>query len=256
MDLLIARLESRARDVVFTRLFEKYVSHLNLGMHAEVLELGCGTGANLRSLAKRSNFTGRAVGVDQCEAFIRAAIAYSRVEKLDGQIEFKAGDAHSTVFPESSFDVVIAHTLISHVSDPAQVLKEMARLVRPGGTVVIFDGDYASLTYAYADPDSGREMDAALAAATFNNPTIMRELPRMLPMHGLRLKAAWGDAVAEIGQASFFRSFADTYIPYVRKAGVLPNSMIDAWYEWQQQAMKEGSFFASCNYYAYLATRM
>jgi hypothetical protein len=78
----------------------------------------------------------------------------------------------------------------------------------------------------------------------------------MLPVHGLRLKTAWGDAVAEIGKASYFRSFADTYIPYVRKAGVLSDSMIDDWYVWQQQSMKEGSFFASCNYYTFLASRM
>ncbi len=255
LDRLIARLESRAQDAVFSGLFDKYVSHLDLSGHAKVLEMGCGTGANLRTLAKHGRLTGRAVGIDQCEAFINAAITYSQAEKINEQISFHVGDAHGLDFPPASFDVVIAHTLISHVSDPGRVLSEMARVLRPGGTAVIFDGDYASLTYACPDPAFGRQMDAALANATFNNPSIMRELPHLLPVHGLKLTAAWGDAVAEIGQASYFESFAETYVPYVKEAGALPEQAIEAWHAQQKLAMKDGTFFASCNYYTFLVSR-
>lgn len=82
---------------------------------------------------------------------------------------------------DDAFDTVIAHTLISHVTEPETVLREMARVVRPGGSVAIFDGDYASLTYGYPDHDTGRTMDSALANATFNNPLVMRDLSRLLP---------------------------------------------------------------------------
>jgi ubiquinone/menaquinone biosynthesis C-methylase UbiE len=50
---------------------------------------------------------------------------------------------------DGEFDIVILHTLISHADDPARVLGEARRVVRPGGTVAVFDGDYASLTFAY-----------------------------------------------------------------------------------------------------------
>jgi hypothetical protein len=98
-------------------------------------------------------------------------------------------------------------------------------------------------------------MDAALANATFNNPVIMRELPHLLPSHGLKLTVAWGDAVAEIGQASYFKSFAETYVPYVRKAGALSGQAIETWHAQQKLAMKDGTFFASCNYYTFLVSR-
>jgi SAM-dependent methyltransferase len=252
---LIARLESRAQDDVFARLLDNYVVRLVLPPHARVLEVGCGTGAMLRFLARRGDFTGEAVGVDQCSPFIDAANRFALAENVGDRLVFQVGDAHCLDFPAASFDVVIAHTLISHVTEPATVLGEMARVVRPGGTVVIFDGDYASLTYAFPDHGFGHQMDVALASATFNNPRIMRDLPRLLPEFGLKLTAAWGDAVVEIGNGSYFRSFAETYVPYVKRSGLLPAQAVDVWLDEQQRAMKNETFFASCNYYTYLARR-
>lgn len=255
VERLIARLESRAKDRVFTRLFDKYASRLALPASARVLEVGCGTGATLRLLARRGDFTGTAVGVDHSPAFVAAARRFAQDENVSERVEFRVGDAHDLDFPAGTFDAAIAHTLISHVTDPAAVLREMVRVVRPGATVVIFDGDYASLTYALPDHELGRQMDAALAAAAFNNPRIMRALPRLLPGMGLRLIEAWGDAVVEIGRASYFKSFAETYAPYVTTTGLLPAPLVEAWLAEQRQAMDNGTFFASCNYYTYLARR-
>ena len=120
---------------------------------------------------------------------------------------------------------------------------------------MILDGDYASLTYAFPDHNFGRQMDAALATASFNNPRIMRDLPRLLPQVGLKLANAWGDAVVEIGESSYFKSFAETYTPYVKNAGLLPAQAVDVWLKEQYQAMEDGTFFAACNYYTYLIGR-
>lgn len=256
VDRLIARLENRAKDTVFSSLFDKYVTRLpQPSLAARVLEVGCGTGAMTRALARRPDFSGRALGVDQGEQFIKAAREFAAAEHVADRVDFQVGDAHALELADGSFDVVIAHTLISHVAEPESVLAEMARVVRPGGTVAIFDGDYASLTYALSDHELGRRMDVALANASFNNPLIMRDLPRLLPRFGLRLLSAWGDAVAEVGQGSYFRSFAETYAPYVASAGLIDAETVNAWLAVQRQALDAGTFFASCNYYTYLAFR-
>ncbi len=255
LERLIARLESRCQDTVFRRLFDKYVARLPMPRSPRVLEVGCGTGAMLRLLARRPDFTGEAVGIDQSGPFIEAARRFSEEEKVGDRITFRVGDAHHLDFSDASFDVVIAHTLISHVTEPAMVVSEMARVARSGSQIVIFDGDYASLTYAFADHYFGRQMDAALASATFNNPRIMRDLPRLLPELGLSLTEAWGDAVVEIGTGSYFKSFAETYVPYVEQAGLLPAQRIEVWLSEQQRAMNNGTFFAACNYYTFLAER-
>lgn len=254
-DRLIARLESRAKDQVFTRLFDKYATLIDPGPSGRVLEVGCGTGAMTRALVRRADFSGKAVGVDQSPHFVDAARRFAQDEGVTAKVEFHVGDAHGLDFPDGAFDAVFAHTLISHVTDPAAVLREMVRVLRPGGALAIFDGDYASMTYAHPDHELGSRMDAALVSASFNNPRIMRDLPRLMPGFGLKLQAAWGDAVVEIGRGSYFKSFVETYAPYIAKAGLAPADLVEAWLAAQRQSMTDGTFFASCSYYTYLACR-
>jgi ubiquinone/menaquinone biosynthesis C-methylase UbiE len=256
IERLIARLESRAKDVVFTRLIDKYASELTRSKPEKVLEVGCGTGAMIRSFTGRADFSGSAVGIDQSQSFIDVARLHARKAGLENRLEFHLGDAHKLEFPTATFDAVIANTLISHVTEPMLVIEEMARVVRRGGTIAIFDGDYASLTYAFPDHEFGRQMDEALAIASFNNPRIMRELPRMITKYGLEISSAWGDAVSEIGKGSYFKSFAETYAPYVANAGLLSADEVEMWLSAQREAMQTGVFFASCSYYTYLLRRI
>lgn len=66
-------------------------------------------------------------GIDQSPAFIDAAQRFAAEEGLEERIEFQTGDVHKLAFENESLDVVFAHTLMSHVTDPLQVLKEVAR---------------------------------------------------------------------------------------------------------------------------------
>ena len=76
----------------------------------------------------------------------------------------------------ASSSIVTMHTLISHVDDPTQVLREAHRVVRPGGTVAVFDGDYASLTFAYPDHAVATAVEQRLIQLIVANPRIMRDL--------------------------------------------------------------------------------
>lgn len=249
---LIDRLENRARDAVFARLLDQYLVRLALPARSRVLDIGCGTGAVLRTLARHSDFHGKLHGIDQCQPFVNAARGFSDEEGIGERIDYRVGDAHQLDFPSRSFDAVIAHTVISHVSEPMTVLQEMARIVRQDGTIIVFDGDYASLTFGFADHTVGQHMDTALVNATFNNPLIMRDLPRLLPELGLALVEGWGDAVTEIGNGSYFKTFAETYVPYVQAYGAVPAKTASDWMDKQLQAIADGTFFASCTYYTYL----
>ncbi len=72
---------------------------------------------------------------------------------------------------------------------------------------------------------------------------------------GLELTDTLADVVAEIGTGSYFVTFAETYAPLVSRAGLLPAKKVEAWHAEQRRALEQGTFFAACNYYAYLAKR-
>ncbi len=252
---IIKRLESRAHDEVFIRLFHQYVEKLAFPESASVLEAGCGTGVITRALARKQHFSGDIVGIDQSPAFIEAARRFADQEKVDECAKFRVCDAHRLDFEDKTFDIAIAHTLISHVTEPVSVIRELSRVLRDDGTLVIFDGDYTSLTYAVADPEFGRMMDHALSIAAFNNPGIMRELIRILPEQGFEITETMADVVSEIGGTSYFISFAETYAPFVPATGLMIQQDVDGWLMMLHRMMENNMFFASCNYYTYIVRK-
>ncbi len=252
---LIARLEFRGKDPTFTQMRDAYLAQLALPPTTHILELGCGTGVVLRSLAQRRDFAGRLVGVDQSPVFIAAARRLAAEEGVDQCIEFQVGDVHHLSAADSSCDAVIAHTLLSHVADPLMVLKEAARVVQSGGSVTIFDGDFASLTFAHPDPAFARAMDEALVMAVATNPRVMRDLPRLLQQAGLEIMATTAYVYAEIGTGTFFAGFAEAYAPLVQRAGLLTAGQVEDWLLEQRRAVEQHTFFAACNFYTYLTRR-
>src|SRR5215469_16987181 len=118
VEALITRLEFRGKDQTFTHMRDAYLAQLALPPTAHILELGCGTGVVLRALAQQRDFSGRLIGVDQSPVLIAAARRLAAEEGGDQRIEFSVGDVHHLDLGDSSFDAVVAHTLLSHVSDP------------------------------------------------------------------------------------------------------------------------------------------
>lgn len=250
---LIARLESRGKVRAFARLFDAYADRLALADGARALDIGCGTGVAARALARRRGGALRVTGIDRSPDFIAAARRFAAEEGVAP--EFRVADAHAPPFADASFDAVVAHTLLSHAADPARVLAEARRVLAPGGRLVVFDGDYASLTWACADAEAGRRMDRALARTAFHNPLVVRSLPALVADAGLELEDVAADAVSEIGGGNYFRTMAETYAPLVAEAGLASADEVAAWLEEQRAAMAAGRFFACCVYYTAFARR-
>jgi SAM-dependent methyltransferase len=251
----VERLEFRGADPTFVGYREAYLDAMGLPGDASVLELGSGTGVVARSVAARPGFAGRVVGIEQSPALVEAARRLAADEGLGGRVEFLVGDAHAPELPDASVDAVIAHTLLTHVTDPAAVLAAAARVVRPGGLVAIFDGDYSSWTWACSDPELAGQMEDALRAVIASKPRVMRDLPALLRVAGLTLARSHAHVYAEIGQGRYFLSLADAYAPLVLRAQLMPPARVERWVAEQHRAQEEETFFAACNYYAYITRR-
>jgi len=249
----IERLEFRAKDPTFVAYREAYLKLIDLPHTAAVLDLGCGTGVVTRAIAARDRFAGTVTGIDQSPEFIAAAERLAADDGVGDRVEFVVGDAHELDLPAARFDAAVAHTLVSHVRDPLAVLAEAARVIRPGGVVAVFDGDYASLTFGCSDPQLGQAIEGAIQSVIMSSPRVMREVPRLLPKAGLQLIATQAHVFAEAGSSSFLLNLAETYGPLAASNGLAPAAHVDAWLDDQRRSAEDGTFFAACNYYAYVA---
>lgn len=114
-----------------------------------VLEAGCGVGAQTATLAQRSpeaRFTSVDVSADSiAEARRRADSAGI------SNVEFRQGDIFDLPFESESFDHVFVCFVLEHLSQPVEALAVLSRLLRPGGTITLIEGDHGS---AYFHPDS------------------------------------------------------------------------------------------------------
>jgi ubiquinone/menaquinone biosynthesis C-methylase UbiE len=151
LEVVVTRLEARGKHRRFTAMMREYFEAMGIDSAKTVLDLGCGTGVAARAIARRQGFTGRVTGIDLSPYLTAEAKRLAEGEGVAGAVEFLTGNARTLNLPEASFDSVVAHTLVSHVEDPLAALREIARIVKPGGTVGIFDGDYASMTFGTDD---------------------------------------------------------------------------------------------------------
>ncbi len=99
------------------------------------VDLACGPGLVTRAVAGR---VGSVLGLDLTPAMVEEAKRRAEEEGV-ANVEFSVADATATELPEASFDGAITRLSLHHIPGPARVVAEMARLVRPGGCVVIGD---------------------------------------------------------------------------------------------------------------------
>ncbi len=110
------------------------VAELGLREGARVLDAGCGTGRALTPLRAAVGPSGVVLGADLTPAMLEAAVRAGR--GLDGQL--LVADMAGLPLRSESLDAVFAAGLIAHLPHPADDLRELARVVRPGGTLALF----------------------------------------------------------------------------------------------------------------------
>lgn len=116
-------------------LFAGLAPHLldaaGVGAGHRVLDVACGTGIIARTAAPRVGGRGRVVGLDLNEAMLTVA------RRVAPELEWHQGDAAALPFPDATFDIALCQSGLMFVPDVAGVLREMARVVAPGGTVAV-----------------------------------------------------------------------------------------------------------------------
>ena len=159
--LLAQVLEPSTREVL---------GRLPLIRGAECLDIGCGQGNTTRCLADVVQ-AASCIGLEYNTVLVDYASA--RADNPPS-VRFQQGDATKLPFADAAFDVVFCRYLLIHMSDPLKVVREMLRVVRPGGYVVAYEAD---MTMEMSSPPCpALELINRVWHALFQNASLGRRL--------------------------------------------------------------------------------
>ncbi len=146
------------------------------------LDLGCGQGNTTRMLATQLA-TSETVGLD----FDSSLVAFASAHPENGfGIRFEQGSATELPFADASFDVVFVRYLLVHLAEPALVIQEIQRVLKPGGRAIAYEPDF---TVDFSEPESwGITQMGKVWRGMFPSPHIGRKLAGMFRKVGMTVE--------------------------------------------------------------------
>ncbi|MFF0451251.1 methyltransferase domain-containing protein [Streptomyces sp. NPDC004609] len=227
----------------------KHVMLHTLGLRAgqSVLDLGCGPGTDLESLARAVTSSGAVIGVDISAEMVDRA--RRRMAGLPG-VEVRNGDVHRLPLADRSVDRARTDRVLQHVENPLLALAEVRRVLRPGGRLVMGEPDWDSLAIDAPDLDVSRAYTRHITDRVVRNGVIGRQLPRLAEEAGFTVTSV-------VPVTSVFRDVraADDIFGLQRTteravaAGYLPADAAQPWLD----HLAEEPFFAAVTLYVVVA---
>ncbi len=216
-----------------------------------VLEVGCGLGADARELARAVAPDGSVTAVDVSEAMLDAAR-----ERHDGSaVTYERADVTSLPYDDATFDVVRVERVLQHVVEVRKACDEMARVLKPGGRLLVLDTDWGSLAIEAGDDDALIQRCLEHAQGRFIQPRAALRLRRLLTDAGLtdvdQRPTAFG--YTRLHEAATLIPIVNDGIP--AEADFVPRADRDAWFAALRKADEDGTFFTGWTAYTALGTK-
>ena len=183
--------------VIATRTAEIHAAfllpHLRAGM--DLLDCGCGPGTITLGLAQAVS-PGRVTGIDVEESQLARAREKAAERGLTN-VDFERGDAYELAYRDEQFDAVFSHAMLDHKREPLAILKELHRVLKPGGLIALRSVDLAATLIAPANTTLTRAFDIWLKHRQHcgGDPFIGRRLRAML--HGVGFTKTIGSSSSE-----------------------------------------------------------
>src|SRR5262245_51957503 len=136
------------------QIAERTLALLNLTPGQSVLEVGCGNGVFLPLLAAAVGPDGHVVGIDHSPQFVVAAHERSVAAGFADVVTVQEADAYRLPFADATFDAAHCERVLMHLDDPTAVLREMRRVVKPGGVVVAVEPHWHGLQIDSPDAEA------------------------------------------------------------------------------------------------------
>ena len=219
------------------------------------LDIGCGPGFMMRDLADAVGPQGRVDGIDLSEPMCE--LARARLSTAAAPVELRLGGAEELPYADSTFDAVVLSQVLLYVHDVPKALREVRRVLRPGGRLLIVDTDWDSLVVHTADK-ARLERIRTVCCSTFVDAHLPPKLPGLLaagglPITELKTQPMIGAGTAERDGGSFVGNWAfRVAVDKAHKCG-LPESDVAGWLDEQHALSEAGAFFVCVHRFLFLA---
>jgi SAM-dependent methyltransferase len=246
---LIAGLEARGGTATQIRLRRRFLRFVPVRPGARVLEVGCGSGVVARDLAAMVGRRGAVVGVDTSRAVLAAARRLCRPVAGHARITLRLGDGNHLPFADGSFDAALGITVILHVAEPGAVVREMARVTRPGGRVALQDQDFGMLAVTHPDRDLTDRILDGVPRHIYEEPYSGRRLPGLLREAGLEQGRLLTDVFQDTTLEPWTRTFLERRAEYAVSFGLVDAAAAQRWLDGFTRLVAAGAFVFTMNYY-------
>lgn len=206
-----------------------------------VLEVGCGNGASTELLLEALR-PAELLAIDPSQGLIERARNRLRDQS---QVRFELGDAVETGQEDACFDIVVAHTVYSHLPNPKDALKAAFRVLKPGGILAVFDGDYATNTVALFDGDPLQAAMETTQRNLIHDLYIMRRLPRLMTEVGFTTLLTKAHGFVQTTTADYMLSLLARGAQAGYRAGEYGEHLADAFQAEANRRAIEGSFYGA-----------
>lgn len=132
-------MDVRQNDPTMERIVADYLAKLEFSADTLTVEVGAGAGAVTRRIAAQAA-PGKVIGFEPSKGFVAEAKARA---KGHDNLTFTLADGADLPLEDASVDHLVMHTVLTHVTDPAVLVAEAARVLKPGGHLVICDADFS-----------------------------------------------------------------------------------------------------------------
>lgn len=244
-------LEKRGADPQQQAMRRAFLAEVPFPPGARVLDAGCGTGVFTRLLAAWPG-VGHITGLDPAPALLARARAASAGMR---NAVFEEGDAQALPFADAAFDVVAFDSLLSHVPDPGRVAREAARVLRAGGCLAVFDGDYATAAVALNDHDPLQACVDAMMAGSVTDRRVMRRIGGIVAGLGLRVASFRSFGFAETGNDGYMLTVVDRGADLLCSQGHIAPETAAALKAEARTRLRAGRFFGHIAYAGLVARK-
>ncbi|MDH3453022.1 MAG: methyltransferase domain-containing protein [Gammaproteobacteria bacterium] len=248
---IVDTLEKRAADPQLRAMLDAYLAEIELPQAAEILEVGSGTGPIARVISGLPQ-AARVVGLDPSPVFL------AKARELSGGLDnlsFVEGNGGSIPYPDGSFDAVVFHTLLCHVPDPAPVVTEAMRVLRPGGTLAVFDCDFSTASLSTGDFDPFAAIVQVMLENIVHDRWFVRNMSKLLRSCGLHVRPMRSYSYVEHPEPSFMFSWIERGTDALLAEGRIGDAGAQALRLEGQRRVEDKEWFAHIVYASIIATK-